>query len=194
MPATLAIVPWIDPVTDAVGHDPRSVYAETFWLPTLGPTAFLLLRHLAARFDRSPDGLELCVADTSRALGVGDRDGASSPISRTLARLEQFDLAAVDECSHAMAVRRVLPPLPIRLLRRLPASIQESHARWFEGPPVDPRQAPARERAQRLALTLVEEGVDPRQIEAVVGATGFHPAVSAHAARWVRQRQVSGKT
>ena len=65
MPATLAIVPWIDPVTDAVGHDPRSVYAETFWLPTLGPTALLLLRHLADRFERAPKGVELPVADTA---------------------------------------------------------------------------------------------------------------------------------
>jgi hypothetical protein len=194
MPATLAIVPWTDPVTDAAGHDPRSLYAETFWLPTLGPTALLFLRHLAARFDRSPDGVELQVADTSRALGVGHRDGASSPISRTLVRLEQFDLARVDERSHATAVRRVLPPLPARLLRRLPASIQESHARWFEGALADARQAHALEHAQRLALTLVEEGVDLQQIEAVVGATGFHPAVSAHAARWVRERKAPDAT
>jgi hypothetical protein len=188
MPATITIVPWTDVVLDAVGHDPRSLYAETFWLPTLGPTALLFLRHLAARFDGSPDGLELRVADTSRALGVGHRDGANSPISRTIARLEQFDLACVDELSHATAVRRVLPSLPVRFLRRLSASIQESHYRWFEGALADPRQAHAREHAQRLALTLVEEGVDLQQIEAVVGANGFHPAVSAHAARWVRER------
>jgi hypothetical protein len=194
MPATLTIVPWSDPVIDALGHDPRSLYAETFWLPTLGPTALLLLRHLAGRFDRSPDGLDLRVADTSRALGVGHRDGASSPITRTLARLEQFDLACSDDRAHATAVRRVLPPLPARLVRRLPAPIQEAHTRWFEGTLADPRQAHARERAQRLALTLAEQGVDPTQIEAVVGATGFHPAVSAHAARWVRDRQVMGAT
>ena len=48
MPATLTIQPWPDPVIDTVGHDPRSAYVETFWLPTLGPTALLLLRHLAS--------------------------------------------------------------------------------------------------------------------------------------------------
>ena len=37
MPATLTIKPWPDPVIDTLGHDPRSRYAETFWLPTLGP-------------------------------------------------------------------------------------------------------------------------------------------------------------
>ncbi len=54
MPATLLIKPWNDPVVDTLGHDPRSRYVETFWLPTLGPTALLLLRHLADRFDRNP--------------------------------------------------------------------------------------------------------------------------------------------
>ena len=38
MATTLTIRPWNDPVIDALGHDPRSRYAETFWLPTLGPT------------------------------------------------------------------------------------------------------------------------------------------------------------
>jgi hypothetical protein len=87
MPATLTIKPWSDPVIDTLGHDPRSRYAETFWLPTLGPTALLLLRHLADRFDRSPEGVELQLADTSSALGLGKREGTSSPIVRTLRRL-----------------------------------------------------------------------------------------------------------
>ncbi|MCJ7438215.1 MAG: EAL domain-containing protein, partial [Acidimicrobiia bacterium] len=38
MPTTLTICPWPDAVLDTVGHDPRSLYVETFWLPTLGPT------------------------------------------------------------------------------------------------------------------------------------------------------------
>ena len=29
--------PWLDPVIDELGHDPRSAYVETFWLPVLGP-------------------------------------------------------------------------------------------------------------------------------------------------------------
>jgi hypothetical protein len=28
---------WPDPVIHGVGHDPRSAYVETFWLPVLGP-------------------------------------------------------------------------------------------------------------------------------------------------------------
>ena len=33
----LRIEAWIDPVIDELGHDPRSAYVETFWLPVLGP-------------------------------------------------------------------------------------------------------------------------------------------------------------
>ena len=54
MAATMTIKPWNDPILEVSGHDPRSRYVETFWLPTLGPTALLLLRHLADRFDRTP--------------------------------------------------------------------------------------------------------------------------------------------
>ena len=31
----LCVEPWHDPVIDEVGHDPRSAYVETFWLPVL---------------------------------------------------------------------------------------------------------------------------------------------------------------
>ncbi len=93
MPTTIAVRPWPDPVIDTLGHDPRSVYVETFWLPTLGPTSLLLLRHLAGRFDEQPEGVELDVAGTAQRLGLGHREGASSPLVRSLARLEQFDLA-----------------------------------------------------------------------------------------------------
>ena len=96
MPSTLTIQPWPDAVIDTVGHDPRSLYAETFWLPTLGPTALLLLRHLACKFDERPGPLELPVAQASQALGLGERAGTSSPIVRSLVRLESFELACSD--------------------------------------------------------------------------------------------------
>ena len=178
MPSTLTIVPWQDPIVDTIGYDPRTLYAETFWLPTLGPTALLLLRHLAARFDDAPDALELRVAETSRALGVGEREGSSSPIVRTLARLEQFDLACSDPTSPTIAVRRNLPPVDRRRLRRLPAGVQSVHAQWAEARLADPPHAAAKQRARRLALALLEEGDDPDHAERVLASTGFHPAVS----------------
>jgi len=188
VPTTLTIKPWPDPLIDTIGHDPRSLYVETFWLPTLGPTALLLLRHLASRFDRSPGGVELTVADASAALGLGERDGASSPIVRTLTRLEQFDLACADPYTPTVAVRRNLPPVNRRHIRRLPADAQAAHAEWAEAALAEAPLAAARRRARRVALALLEQGDDLDHVKRVLFATGFHPAVATDAARWAWDR------
>jgi hypothetical protein len=41
----LCVEPWHDPVIDEVGHDPRSTYVETFWLPVLGPTTIIHVQY-----------------------------------------------------------------------------------------------------------------------------------------------------
>jgi len=187
MPATLTVRPWPDPVLDTLGHDPRSLYVETFWLPTLGPTAVLLLRHLAHRFDERPDGLELTVVDTSQALGLGCRDGTSSPLLRCLARLAQFDLAC-DDGRGTVAVRRNLPPINRRHVRRLPTELQVAHAEWAEVQLEGDQLASARRRARRIAYTLLEQGDDPDHVERVLHATGFHPSICGDSARWAYDR------
>jgi hypothetical protein len=186
VPTTLTIVPWPEPVIDTLGHDPRSLYAETFWLPILGPTALLLLRHLATRFDETPAGVELRVAETSQALGVGNREGSSSPIVRTLARLEQFEMACADPRSPTIAVRRNLPPVTRRQLGRLPMPLQRQHARLAEVRLGEAPHAEARRRARRLALVLHERGDDDNQIERALASIGFHPAICHEAVRWAR--------
>src|SRR5688572_28290731 len=188
MPTTLTIRPWNDPVIDALGHDPRSRYAETFWLPTLGPTALLLLRHLADRFDHHPDGIELALADTSSALGLDARDGTSSPIVRTLRRLEQFDIACADPHSDTVADRRAIPPVNPRHMRWLPPDVQRAHAEWAQIQLAEPPIAAARRRARRVAFTLLEQGDEPDHVERVLHATGFHPALCHEAARWAYDR------
>jgi hypothetical protein len=40
----LTVTAWSDPVLDHLGHDPRSRYAERFWLPIVGPSCLLLGR------------------------------------------------------------------------------------------------------------------------------------------------------
>jgi hypothetical protein len=187
VPELLTIAPWPDPVLDTVGYDPRSRYAETFWLPTLGPTALLLLRHLAARFERHPGAIDLPVAATSQALGLGQRDGTSSPVVRTLTRLEQFDLACSDGRS-TVAVRKNLPPVQRRHVRRLPAALQAEHADWGEADLDEPPAVTARRRARRLALTLLEQGDALDGVEHTLYSCGFHPAVCHDAARWAWDR------
>ena len=55
----IRISSWSDPLLDQHGHDARSAYVEQFWLPILGPTTTLFLRHVAHRLDESPDGFDL---------------------------------------------------------------------------------------------------------------------------------------
>jgi hypothetical protein len=125
---TLIVLPWPDPVVDAVGHDPRSPYVEQFWLGILGPSATWLLRRLADAFDAHPDGFELDLQEMAGALGLSATTGRNSSFARTLQRCVQFGLAQPH--SHGMRVRRRLPPLSHRQLGRLPAGLQAEHERW----------------------------------------------------------------
>jgi hypothetical protein len=130
-PATgsLTVVPWTDPVVDALGHDPRSPYVETYWLAVLGPSGTWLLRRLAFRLEAEPDGFLLDLADMARSLGLGAKGGRHSPFVRTLGRCVDFGLAKVDS-SNSLAVRRRLPPLNRRQVLHLPESLQRSHRQW----------------------------------------------------------------
>jgi hypothetical protein len=119
----LRVEPWPDPVIDEVGHDPRSVYVETFWLPILGPSATWLLRHFMIRLDESPGGIELDIEDTARSLGLGERLSHNSPFARTIKRCVDFEMAKW-RGPRVLATRVRLPPLPRRHARRLPAPLQ----------------------------------------------------------------------
>jgi len=187
MTATILVKPWPDPVIDTLGHDPRSWYVETFWLPTLGPTCVLLMRHLADRFDRFPDGLSLPLADTAQALGLGTGSGTSSPLQRSLSRLVQFDLACTGGAS-VIAVRRHLPPVNRRHVRRLPPLLQAEHAEWVQSQLDVPALDIARRRARRVAFTLLEQGDDPDHVEHALHSVGFHPAICRDAACWAVER------
>jgi hypothetical protein len=187
MSETIHIQPWPDPVIDTLGHDPRTPYPERFWLPTLGPTALLLLRHIADRFDRCPQGFTLCLAETSRCLGLGERDGRSSPLARSLGRLVQFDLAANDDDGAALAVRRHVPPINRRHVRRLPPSLQDEHDAWVGARLTEPPLASARRNARRMALILLGLGDSRSELEHRLGTAGFHPALAREAVAWAWQ-------
>jgi hypothetical protein len=186
MTAAIRVMPWPDPVLDAVGHDPRSWYVETFWLPTLGPTALLLLRHLADRFEANPKGIQLQVADTAAALGLGPREGQSSPLVKSLTRLQQFELACSDGDA-TIAVRTTLPPVHRRHVRRLPTALQARHAEWVEAQASSPVDI-ARRRARRFALTLLMQNEPIDAVERALHAGGFHPALAHEAVRWAREQ------
>jgi hypothetical protein len=187
MPATLAIQPWPDPIIDTLGHDPRSRYVERFWLPTLGPTSLLLLRRIAEVLDESPDGVELDVAETSAALGVGHRDGNSSPLMRSMDRLAQFDLAT-DAGPGGFAVRRNVPPVNRRHIHRLPDALRDEHTEWTEAQLSEPPLAAARRKARRLAFALFEQGDDLDCVERALHTVGYHPSICRESAVWAYER------
>jgi hypothetical protein len=172
-----------------VGHDPRSVYVERFWLGILGPSATWLVRHLVDRLDRAPDGYHLDLDECATALGLGRRPGAQGVFPRTLARCCQFGATRLVDAG-TLQVRRRLPPLTRRQIARLPESLRDDHARWMDTPPAAIADD-MRDRARRLALSLVELGEDGPGTERQLHRWRFHPALASEATAWALDRHVA---
>jgi hypothetical protein len=179
----LAVQAWPDPVIDQLGHDPRSAYVEHFWLGVLGPSTVWLLRRLADGLDEHPDGFLLDLPDTARALGVGMRGGRQSPFMRSLERVCRFG-AARWQSPTELAVRRKLAPLTRAQIERMPASLQLEHQQWTEARPAPADATELRQRADQLALSLLELGEDPAATERQLHRWRFHPAMAHAAVRW----------
>lgn len=174
----LTVVPWADAETARCGYDPRSAYVERFWLGVLGPSAVWLLRRFARGFDDHPQGFRVNLADTGRALGLGEGTGRSSTVIRTIERCCQFGAAQLLGASK-LAVRTHLPPLSPRQVARLPESVQAAHERWRD-PEVDPAEL---RRAVAATLSMLRRGEDPWTVEANLTAWGFGESLASHAVR-----------
>lgn len=124
-PIRATIRPWLDPVVDADGHDPRSEYVEQYWLSVIGPTATWVMRRFSSEFERSPEGFDIDLAHTAATMGLSIRHGASSPFARAVHRLVMFGLA--QPRSDGFVVRRRMPTVAHRHLKRLPADVQAAH-------------------------------------------------------------------
>ncbi len=180
-PGRLCVEPWLDPVVDEIGHDPRSAYVETFWLPVLGPSTTWLLRRFAAHLDDARAGVEFEVEHLARRLGIGERSGPNSPFSRTVKRCVDFQMAEWHGSS--LAVRRHLPPLARRHLHRLPETLQEEHQVVMESAAAPlPLSERLRIHGRRLALSLLDYGDDQAAAETQLLRWGFHPAIAAECA------------
>jgi hypothetical protein len=185
--SVLAIRPWPDGVIDALGHDPRSVYVERFWLGILGPSTTWLLRHLACGLDASPEGFDLDLAQTAQALGLGSKGGRHSPFMRALARCCQFDVADA-RGDGVLAVRRKLPPLNRRQVLRLPPELAAAHQAWQDAQLQTPAHEQQQRRSRRLALSLIELGEDAEATERQLARWKFHPALCREATAWAVER------
>jgi hypothetical protein len=186
-PPVLRVRPWADQVLDEQGHDPRGDYVDTFWLPLLGPSATLLARRFAAGLDSSPDGFEVPFEEAARGIGLGAKGGKGGVFQRSLGRLGQFRLAHFDG-SDDLLVRRRLPPLTRTQAAKLPPHLRPVHDRWREEALRAPAAPVLRERASTLALTLLQLGEAPLEVEAHLRRLRFHPAVARDALTAARTR------
>jgi hypothetical protein len=130
IPTRATIRPWIDPIVDRRGHDPRSHYVERYWLSVIGPTATWIMRRFAECFDTQPGGFELDLDHTANTMGLSYTRGAASPFGKALHRCVMFGLA--QPLADGFSVRRRLPSVPQRHLKRLPDDVQAEHDRWAE--------------------------------------------------------------
>lgn len=178
---TMAVVPLADDDRGPT-FDPRSAYAERFWLSTLGPTTLWLARRLVAGFDDQPDGYLLDLAETSISLGLGDGQGRHSPFNRALGRLVHFHLAE-QRTDGVLAVRPRLPVLQRRQVVRLPGPLQIEHLHLVGD--LSPSGDADRQRlACRLALGLQMLGEEPETIEQRLWAWGFEASMASEAVAW----------
>jgi len=143
------------------------------------------MRRLVAGLDAQPDGFDLPLYDTARALGLGGRSGRHSPFQRAIARCTTFELARL-EGTDVLAVRRKVPPLPRRHLLRLPSSLQHLHESWSEVQRDAPSLEGMRRRSRKLALGLLDIGVDSQDAEAQLLRWRTHPALAHEATEWAR--------
>lgn len=128
IPPQATIRPWVDPVVDLRGHDPRSTYVERYWLSVIGPTATWIMRRFAECFDAQPDGFLLDLDHTAMSMGLSFSKNVASPFGKALHRCVMFGIA--QPTSDGFTVRRRLPSVAQRHLRRLPEDLQAEHEEW----------------------------------------------------------------
>ena len=175
-PRTVTIRAWVDPLVDETGHDPRSRYVELFWLGVLGPTATWLLRRLASGLEEHPDGYELDLSVTASAMGMSYSAGRTSPFAKALQRCTMFGLA--HQTSYGLAVRRRIPDVAHRHLRRMPEAVRLEHDSWHH----EHSSIEEFARAHRLAVAMLEAGDDVAMIEHQLVALGIGAATAAEVA------------
>ena len=128
IPTNATIRPWLDPIVDVRGHDPRSAYVERYWLSVIGPTATWIIRRFAERFDAEPSGFTLDLDHMATSMGLSFAKGHNSPFGKALQRCVMFGLA--QPLSDGFAFRRKLPTVAQRHLKRLPKDVQATHDAW----------------------------------------------------------------
>lgn len=175
---TALIIPLADAEFDDAGFDPRSHYAETFWLPILGPSTLWLMRNIAQRFDSEPDGFTLDLVETSTALGIRSKGGKNNSFHRAIGRVVSFNMGrTIDDAT--LAVRRVMPALHSGQIRRLSPRLQQQHHETLRAL-VEHREEDLL-RSAKVAHTLLRLGDSPDLVEQQLISWGIEPLTANEA-------------
>ena len=172
---SVRLVPWREERFSQWGHDPRSAYAERFWLPVLGPAALLLARNTAYGFDGAPDGYDIGIDVQGRLIGISSR-----VVFRTLSRLQQFGLVTITSPTE-VAVRTHWRDVWPAVLDSMPYGMRAAHGAYIA---VDPMEANAR---RWWALTVWMHSVrrGGAQVDAVLRSEGCPEAFRVELVNWV---------
>lgn len=104
----------------------ESEYVESYWLPRLGPSAYVLLRRLDRLVPRdSWQSVAVASLYLAQCVGLGGKLGPNASLARTIERLERFD--AVKRRDELLLVRTELPTLPPREVCNLPSTLRRLH-------------------------------------------------------------------
>ena len=183
---TMRVLPWPDPVIDALGFDPRSTYVETYWLGTLGPVDDVAAAPRSSPGSTTPPtGFTLDLPTCARELGLGDKGGRSSPFARALgapravrpgtlaagARVRSTCAAAyrrstVARCTH-------LARGTARPARTMAGGAARTPAGRWHSPPLPAAGVVAR-----------RVGEDRDAVERQLLRWGYHPALAYECAGW----------
>jgi hypothetical protein len=119
---------WSDDLVVRAGWPVHSPYTELVAASVLGPSATLLLRHLAFELltggGRDPVVVDL--EEVGRCLGLGGGNGRNSKLNRTLGRLVQLGYIK-PLGSESLLVRTHVAPLSERQLARGGSRVRRLH-------------------------------------------------------------------
>jgi hypothetical protein len=149
------------------------------------------LRRMADGFDRNPDGFVVAASAIASALGVSESTSPNAPLQRSIRRLEQFSLLVRDPSDpNGVLIRRYLPSINRKHIRRLPEAVRALHHEWAEAQLTRPVHETARGHARRVALCLLGEGDSPDLTERSLARIGFSDDLTRDAISWAMRRHL----
>ena len=112
-----------------------SPYPELVWLPVMGPSTYLLWRHLAASVVERPRGAVVHLDELAASLGLSSQRGDRSSLMRALRRGARFGVLR-RPTPRLVLIQPRLPPVPAAWLSGRHPAILTAHHRSLAAPTV----------------------------------------------------------